>query len=224
LNTGLQAVHNLAWKLARVIQGSSSDQLLDTYELERLNAALWTMENTNRNADEIFDIVNSASANDWYHVRRSIAQSRRGGTNLGQDLGISYQRSAFLPDGSLPIQVNDPVNDYQPSARPGARAPHLWIKRNEKTGSILDLFGYRIVLLAGKDLSDLPAPGPDLAIFRRDVDFEAKDFERTYGIGLRGAVLLRPEGYVMAPWVGCPSGFADRCPAVISEILHAATP
>ncbi len=36
MNTGLQDVHNLAWKLALVIKGSAKDTLLESYNAERL--------------------------------------------------------------------------------------------------------------------------------------------------------------------------------------------
>ena len=39
LNSGLDDAGNLAWKLARVIQGTSPDNLLDTYSTERVHAA-----------------------------------------------------------------------------------------------------------------------------------------------------------------------------------------
>jgi 3-(3-hydroxy-phenyl)propionate hydroxylase len=39
LNSGLDDAGNLAWKLARVIQGTSPDSLLDTYSTERVQAA-----------------------------------------------------------------------------------------------------------------------------------------------------------------------------------------
>jgi 3-(3-hydroxy-phenyl)propionate hydroxylase len=39
LNSGLDDAGNLAWKLARVIQGASPDSLLDTYSTERVHAA-----------------------------------------------------------------------------------------------------------------------------------------------------------------------------------------
>jgi len=35
LNTGVQDVHNLAWKLAAVFKGHASKTLLSTYEVER---------------------------------------------------------------------------------------------------------------------------------------------------------------------------------------------
>jgi putative polyketide hydroxylase len=112
-----------------VINGQAGDSLLDTYQEERRDAALWTMENTNRNADEIFSVVANAMENNWDKVRDLIAQSRRRDAGLGQDLGIAYSRGALLPDGSEPMPVDDPINDYKPSARPGSRAPHLWIER-----------------------------------------------------------------------------------------------
>jgi len=39
MNTGLQDAHNLAWKLAYVLQGKADDKLLDTYNTERLGFA-----------------------------------------------------------------------------------------------------------------------------------------------------------------------------------------
>jgi putative polyketide hydroxylase len=103
--------------------------LLDTYEEERRNTAFSTMQTTNRIAREVFDINSSASKNDWEKVRALIAQSRLRGAGLGQDLGITYARGALLPDGSAAPVVDDPINDYEPSARPGSRAPHLRIER-----------------------------------------------------------------------------------------------
>lgn len=35
MNTGIQDAHNLAWKIASVIQGIVPSSMLNTYELER---------------------------------------------------------------------------------------------------------------------------------------------------------------------------------------------
>ena len=35
MNTGIQDAHNLAWKLASVLQGGSGVHLLDSYEVRR---------------------------------------------------------------------------------------------------------------------------------------------------------------------------------------------
>ena len=43
---------------------------------------------------------------------------------LGRDLGFHYEVGALVPDGSTPVECENPDRDYVPSARPGARAPH----------------------------------------------------------------------------------------------------
>jgi 2-polyprenyl-6-methoxyphenol hydroxylase-like FAD-dependent oxidoreductase len=48
MNTGIQDAFNLAWKLARVVQGKASDALLDTYQTERLPIAESVMRMSDR--------------------------------------------------------------------------------------------------------------------------------------------------------------------------------
>jgi 2-polyprenyl-6-methoxyphenol hydroxylase-like FAD-dependent oxidoreductase len=48
MNTGLQDAYNLAWKLARVVQGESAAALLDSYEAERLPVAQRLLDTTDR--------------------------------------------------------------------------------------------------------------------------------------------------------------------------------
>jgi 2-polyprenyl-6-methoxyphenol hydroxylase-like FAD-dependent oxidoreductase len=43
MNTGIQDAYNLGWKLAAVLTNEASEQLLDTYEEERLPIAAWTL-------------------------------------------------------------------------------------------------------------------------------------------------------------------------------------
>lgn len=35
MNTGIQDVHNLAWKLASLVKGIAPSSILETYEMER---------------------------------------------------------------------------------------------------------------------------------------------------------------------------------------------
>jgi 2-polyprenyl-6-methoxyphenol hydroxylase-like FAD-dependent oxidoreductase len=48
MNTGLQDAYNLAWKLARVIEGEADAALLDSYEAERLPVAQRLLKTTDR--------------------------------------------------------------------------------------------------------------------------------------------------------------------------------
>lgn len=49
LNTGVQDAHNLAWKLAAVLDGRAGDRLLDTYEAERRPVAQCNCEQSVKN-------------------------------------------------------------------------------------------------------------------------------------------------------------------------------
>jgi 2-polyprenyl-6-methoxyphenol hydroxylase-like FAD-dependent oxidoreductase len=58
MNTGIQDGYNLAWKLAFVLRGQASLEILNTYNEERLPNA----ENLSRTTDRFFDLVASPSA------------------------------------------------------------------------------------------------------------------------------------------------------------------
>jgi hypothetical protein len=104
--------------------------------------------------------------------------------------------------------VADEVIDYVPSARPGNRAPHIWLERAGKRCSMLDLFGPGFTLLAGRAGGGwLEAAAAARAHFRLELsahaiggDGEWTDtgggFAERYGIGEDGAVLVRPDGHV----------------------------
>jgi len=202
LNTGLQSVHNLAWKLAEVVDGRASPALLDTYELERHGAATWTLEHTNRNAGEIGGIVAAALRRDWSGVREQIAHNGRAGSRLGIDLGIEYPAGALIPDGTAPVSRPDPVNDYPPNARPGSRAPHLALGDGR---SVLDLFGSGFVLLAAE------TSPPGFSGCPSHVFPAGSPFAGAYGVRPGGCVLVRPDGYVAARWPDPPShGAAEQ--------------
>ncbi|MFD2872026.1 FAD-dependent monooxygenase [Mucilaginibacter ximonensis] len=48
MNTGIQDAYNLGWKLATVINGEATDQLLNTYGEERIPIADWLLETTSQ--------------------------------------------------------------------------------------------------------------------------------------------------------------------------------
>jgi putative polyketide hydroxylase len=195
LNTGLQSTHNLAWKLAAVVQGMASPALLDTYEQERRGAALWTLENTNRNAGEVFAIAQAAMKQDWPTVRKLIAENGRAGSRLGIDLGIEYPAGALIPDGTDSVPRNDPVNDYFPNARPGSRAPHFKL---EDGRSVLDLFGSGFTLLS------VAANPPKVSAASIHTFLGNSTFTSLYRLEPGGCVLVRPDGYVAARWRQLP--------------------
>jgi putative polyketide hydroxylase len=188
MNVGIHDVHNLAWKLAAVLSGWAGPSLLDSYEAERLPAARFVGERALLNA----------------------AQPGRpeSFSNEGQVLGIAYQSAAVVPDGTASPEVADPVADYIPTARPGHRAPHVWLERAGKRMSSLDLFDTTFVLLAGPAnrgwCRAAQALAGDLGVPLRahvvgeggDLDDPARAWAQAYDVEPDGAVLVRPDGYV----------------------------
>jgi hypothetical protein len=202
LNNGIQGVHNLIWKLAAVLEGRFGDDLLETYQPERLAASKFTFENSGNNAEEIFAIVGSALSGDWDKARELIAHSRRSGSGLGQDFGFVYESSAVTPDGSSAENPADNVNDYTPQGRPGHRAPHVWIENDGRSFSILDFFGREFVLLCGPeaDPMNFPYSSHQARVLKEGVNFKDSTgrWRDLYGITKKGFVLVRPDGYISA--------------------------
>lgn len=219
LNNGLQGVHNLAWKLAAVVKGFASEELLDSYHRERHALGSFIMRATNLNAGEVFATVSEALHGNWEEARKLIAASRRGGSGLGLDLGFAYGSGAFVPDGTEPPCVADPVNDYIPTAHPGRRAPHLPVECKGYEKSLLDFFTGDFVLLAGHKGDAWPDHFPLGRFLRSGRDFLATGFEETYGIDDTGAVLVRPDGVVGARWVSAPCDAAAALDSALGKIL-----
>jgi putative polyketide hydroxylase len=172
MNCGIADVHNLAWKLAGVIAGWASPALLDTYEPERRPHAIACAE-------------------------ASLGSARPPNPIDGLVLGHTFVSAAIIEDGTPAPTPRNPVGEYIPMARPGHRAPHLWLGPRTST---LDLFGSAFVALtdpAGK-------PGLDHAVeLARTTGVplsahavEAAGWHELYGVGSGGHVLVRPDGYV----------------------------
>ncbi|WP_309381432.1 FAD-dependent monooxygenase [Cerasicoccus frondis] len=224
MNTGLQGAHNLAWKLASVVKGDAPQSLLDTYQSERLSAAAMISQSSNDNFMEVYSIVECALRGDWDRAKEQIAHSRRAGSMLGLDLGLTYEHGAFAADGTDAPERSDPLNDYTPSGRPGGRAPHVWISDKQST---LDLFGDGFALLTGPDgdgwqaaldNESWPLKGV-LATKRHTIDSD--EFLSIYGIESDGAVLVRPDGYVAARFQSIRQNGPDWLIAAARESIGA---
>lgn len=152
MNTAIQDAHNLAWKFAAVANGHAGEALLDSYETERAPVAQYNADRSRENARSVGRIrrlVESGTAT-VEQKREALGASTQYGNWLGMDLGLRYDEGCLIPDGTEPPQVDDPVSDYAPTARPGHRAPHVPIDFDGAT-STLDLYDTQFVLLGGAD-------------------------------------------------------------------------
>lgn len=225
-NTGMQEIHNLAWKLGYVLRGLAPDSLLDTYHEERRDIAVYNVETSRKNAINIREtgagLGGEVMESDEIEIDSERGQAQRKIRSdaidrqyshfifLGQEIGFGYWDSSLVtPDGSLHYsdehQVENPVSVYIPNARPGARAPHCWVEHDGERLSLLDLFRTDFTLLiCGNDSDWLgESQQPDIPLRTYTIGDENSDlkdidnvFRRYYGIDSDGAVLVRPDGHV----------------------------
>src|SRR5205807_1598303 len=154
MNTGIQDVHNLAWKLAAVLRGGAAATILDSYEIERRPVATLNTAQSVHNAEAMRRLFTCVADRELIQVEEETPQGRALRDRIaalipeqqshfsfqGQDLGFTYASSLVVSDGSAPPACADPIARYVPTARPGARAPHVWLERDGEELSTLDLF------------------------------------------------------------------------------------
>jgi 2-polyprenyl-6-methoxyphenol hydroxylase-like FAD-dependent oxidoreductase len=211
-NTGIQDVHNLAWKLALVLAGAAGSALLQTYDAERRRVGDLTVE----------------QAYTRYVTRVAPYLGTQGVQPLVDDfsmeIGYCYDSAAVLlgTDDSPPPHEHPAVS----RGRPGSRAPHVVLDRAGARLSTLDLFGKGFVLLAGADgaawcaaaLAAGRQAGVHLDAWQVGAG-ELRDpsdrFPDAYGMAPSGAVLVRPDGFV--GWRAIDA--ADASPAALVNAL-----
>lgn len=212
-NTGIDDVHNLAWKLAAVLSGESSPALLDTYEAERHPIAELRHEQIFARAD--------------YKARLKTARSEVPVLpDEAIELGQLYRSTAVLGAGPDLPPARRP-DEW--AGQPGTRAPHLRILVGDKTKSLLDLFQSSWVLLSEDprwaEATETAARvcGVEVVFAHIGVDAKpmgAQPFSTAYGLNDSGATLVRPDGYIAWRTVDSPS---DPTAALIDALAHVAS-
>lgn len=236
MNTGIQDVHNLVWKLAAVLRGTADTVLLDTYETERRPVAQHNAEQSALNAMRMIasGLVLDPSDPDLETIVRDdekgAALRARLATGIpaqrehfvfdGQDLGFTYESSAVEPDGTVPPRPANPVEQYVASAHPGARAPHVWLEDRDGTQrSTLDLFDQLVLLAAADGHPWAAAEVPVIVVGDGGtLTDETDEFATTYGLQRDGAVLVRPDGHIAARWPTLPENPQQTVAAALHRL------
>jgi 2-polyprenyl-6-methoxyphenol hydroxylase-like FAD-dependent oxidoreductase len=213
MNTGVQDAHNLAWKLAYVLRGVASPRLLDTYGAERRPVAQARADWSVANGARFREIRAAITAGDLARFRDLVAGQREHLLALEQDLGVSYTSAAVVPDGTF--AAAHPDGGFTPTARPGVRAPHVWLDRDRRI-STLDLYDLTFVLLSTSEKWVAQARGTGLPMESHLVGNTA--IAEAYGLGEHGAVVIRPDGHVA--WrTTCTADAAESVVDVLRKVL-----
>ncbi|MCK9282706.1 MAG: FAD-dependent monooxygenase [Rhodocyclaceae bacterium] len=174
LNSGIQDVHNLAWKLAAVLKGHAAETLLDSYETERRPVALrntkWALftffnhfvidaglgmipnapPEVNREAFVTLFSDSEQGQTARARLHEVIQTQRTEFTAHYLEIGFNYDSTAVVADGTPPPPFAPMGDIYTPTTRPGHRLPHAWLTRGGEKVSTHDLTGRgRFTLFTG---------------------------------------------------------------------------
>lgn len=226
MNTGIADAVDLSWKLSAVLQGWGGEALLDSYETERMPIA----ERFTRFSTGNLETMLSAPGNEDLDrdtdagraTRKRVAAFldkglRREWFSTNMHLGNRYLDSPVIvySEPEDPKQLEEEYLEpsiYNPTSRPGARAPHAWMRDGRST---LDLFGDGFVLMcfsatdeaAAHTAFDQPARAEGVPLLI--VHVAEQEIGNLYD---KRFVLVRPDGHVA--WRG------DAIPHHVTQLLH----
>ena len=221
LNSGVQDAHNLAWKLAYMLRGLASDRLLDSYDVERRPVAQSNADFSYGNMIRFRRLDEAVRSGNEDRIRFWVNDLDNHLHSIGQALGFSYEEGAVIPDGTP--RGGHLTRTYFPSDRPGGRFPHLWLDMARKR-STLDWFDKEFTVVtgplggewldAGRDVS--AKLGIPLSLQRLPNAHSADGIQ----MGLRGAVLVRPDGHVAWRMPYIPENPARELAGAVQTVLH----
>lgn len=205
MNTGIGDAADLGWKLEAALRGWGGKHWLHSYEAERRPVALRNVNVSSQNLGRMLSTRARLPPSELFEqspqgddVRREYGAwfsetMRHEWFMNGVHLGYRYDGSPIVwPDGTPAPPLESMT--YTQTARPGARAPHVWLPDGRST---LDLFGRGFVLLrlsADAPSGDaLRAAAEQRGVPLQIVPLDSPDVLQAYQSCL---VLVRPDGHV----------------------------
>lgn len=211
-NTGIHDVHNLAWKIAAVVSGQSSPELLDTYTAERRPIALLRH-------DQIF-----VRADYKVHLDTATPAGEKIDDDAMEFGQIYLSRGIIGADDTLPRALKpDEWNGH-----PGTHLPHFWVERAGERISSLDLIGsdsWTLISESDKWTEAVSAVNEKSSTRVRsiqvgsDVDITSEvNFKKLFGVSQDGCALVQPDGYITWRSSELPSNAGKVLDGVLSQV------
>ena len=227
MNTGIQDMINLCWKLALVLQGRAKPALLDTYQADRL-PLISTLIKTTETATRAFNSTNPIVHQLITRIAPIALATERVQNQATAVLGqtsVNYRESPLTQAGARigRLHAGDRIPDVDVRVRAGAEPPTARLRRLHE---LLDLA--RPTLLVTDARADIAAtmerlePWRDLLTLRQVTVVAhqpalcGNDVRIAADLAAHPSVLLvRPDGYVaaIAPITAEPTalaGWLDR--------------
>ena len=217
MNTGVSDAIELAWRLQAALDGWAGPDLLASYDVERRPIGHRNTQEAHdcfrhlfrvmQNGDEI-DEVSAAGDALRAELKADIKEQEKLIASSGTLLGYRYEGSPIVVADGTPEPPDD-ARQYVPVARPGHRAPHVWL---DDGAALFDRLGPDFTLLrigadapAGDMLVEAAhAAGVPLHILELSEDIVAEVYDAKL-------VLIRPD--LMVAWR------ADELPANPAAVI-----
>lgn len=177
-NTAIQSAHNLAWKLAAVLDGTAGPALLDTYHTERHPVGRFAARQSL-----------TGPTLDVLPVTDDRPQLPADEERPMFDLLIGYRYHSAAVVNGPPVDADAVELVGELRAQPGTRVPHVWLRDGVST---LDLLGPGFTVLTGDERWCAAAASASVAAHRVDCD----EWATVTGLGPSGALLVRPDDFV----------------------------
>jgi 3-(3-hydroxy-phenyl)propionate hydroxylase len=198
-NSGIQDAENLAWKLAALLKGEGSSALIESYDLERIQAADENIGNSTRSTDFM-----SPHSSAERRLRDAVlalapkAEFARRMVNSGRlSVPMVYDSPLSTPDATPfagTAKLGAPLPDA-PLARADGSATHL----------VENLRGdFELICVKNGNAADCEAPcvpdGVVLTVIGEDFFDEGGKFTQRFDATPGATYLVRPDQHLCARW------------------------
>ncbi|BBY09666.1 FAD-dependent monooxygenase [Mycobacterium marseillense] len=174
-NTAIQSAHNLAWKLAAVLNGTAAPALLSTYHRERHPVGRFAARQSL--SSPIVELLQLGDDRPRLPADEECSM-------FALLIGYRYRSAAVVTgdpdDGGLVDALR---------GQPGTRVPHVWVRDGVST---LDLLGPEFTVLTADERWCAAAASLSVAAHRIDSD----QWAAITGLAPDGALLVRPDDFV----------------------------
>lgn len=221
-NTAIQSADNLAWKLAAVLNGVAGPELLSTFHIERHPVGRFNARQSLTGPSLAFLRLDD---------NRPQLPPDEEAPMFALLIGYQYRSAAVVSDKDGQVNRDDVSLVEELRGQLGTRVPHVWVDRDGKQISTLDLFGSGFTLLTGDDgaswvdaaASASAALGVPITVHRIGPNGDAVDpdgsWVATTGLAPDGALLVRPDDFVGWRTDGLPADPTNELRKVLCQIL-----
>ncbi|MFZ0904029.1 MAG: FAD-dependent monooxygenase [Mycobacterium sp.] len=221
-NTAIQSAHNLAWKLAAVLNGMADPALLATYHTERHPVGRFNARQSLTGPAEAFLRLDD---------NRPQLPADEEAPMFAVLIGYQYVSAAVIFDDSAPADSHAVSLVEELRAQPGTRVPHAWVHRAGRRISTLDLVGPGFTLFTGASGApwasaadavsttlNVPISVHSIGTESEICDIEGRWAELT-GLSPDQALLVRPDDFVAWRTRALPGSPENRLGQVLCQIL-----